>query len=218
MKKTIFAIFAYILPITALNATVTFNTQFGQFLDSNSVNVPFGTLLALIVDSDNDGLIADTLTTDSNITSSSQGANFNGATIAQNNLVGGDLIFATATTNNDGGAGTWLDTVSGITGLESLSGRAWGIFWFPGETASGVTLGGSFEIGGINILSNPDPGTVGMIVPNDGANVFFGGTTASVGAGGSTPPSSFEAVLVPEPSAALLALLGTGALLMRRRR
>jgi len=101
----------------------------------------------------------------------------------------------------------------GVSGL--TAGRNYAIYWFPGLTTSSNTVPSStFEIGGLNETVLFD-GSLGMVIPTDGN----GENTGILGTDllGQVSTSRFNSIFaVPEPSSALLALLGLS--LLRRRR
>jgi hypothetical protein len=103
------------------------------------------------------------------------------------------------------------------------AGTAWGFYWFPGKT-SGQTLSGQYQVGGFaNDVSLASGGDIGTFVPASGSTVtgnFFETNFNQTELGeGDTGLSAarFTAVLVPEPSSALLFVLGLVPLWRRRR-
>jgi len=208
-------------------ALVSLNTQFGQAFSSSSVAVPDGTLWAMIQD-DGDGVLSGGMLTNGSGLSAANTLNstlvnstFAGKTISIGALLGGDSVFAMGAFNGNNDLSVLGSTTNALTGLNLTTGRAIGFYFFPGVTytAAGTYNVGS-QVGGISTLAaDAGAGTVGMVVPSDGATVFMGANTFAGGdLGGSMTNAAFTAVnLVPEPSAALLGALGALGLLRRRR-
>lgn len=235
MKQKYIGLILGVLALTsgASFATITLNTQFGQAFSSSSVPVPDGTLWALIVDDGVGTLPGGMLTNGSGLSaanalnSSLVNSTFSGASIGLGTSLGGDIVFAMGAFNgaNDlsvpGSTTNSLGFTLGTNGL--VAGRAIGFYFFPGVTytAAGTYNVGS-QVGGISTLAaDAGAGTVGMVVPADGATIFMGANTdGDGGLGGSLTNSAFTAVnvtAIPEPSAALLGAIGALGLLRRRR-
>jgi hypothetical protein len=105
------------------------------------------------------------------------------------------------------------------------AGKLWGLYWFPGFS-NGQQLTGSYQVGGFSqsVSNAASGGSFGTTVPTDGTNesavnfietnynqnVLLGGDTGLAAA-------RFTAVAIPEPSSLVLTLLGSAALLRRRR-
>jgi hypothetical protein len=221
---------ALFLAATALplSASITLSTQFGQAFANNGTPVADGTLWALVVDTNTDnqftgfglnaGLYKD-LADSTNVASSF-------FTIGQKLSIGGTLagntIFAMGGFNGtaSGLAGLLTGVVSADYGTNGLAaGRNYAFYWFPGalyNAAPGAEQVINGEVGGIHTGSNDGIFDNGMVLPPDGALISTGAATAG-DAGGSLPNSRFTAVLIPEPSVALLGALGVFGLLRRRR-
>jgi len=200
------------------SASVTLQTQFGTAFNSSSVQVPAGTLWALVVDTDNNSTFAGGFGLDGSLQLAGANSTFStGQTLTVGNLLGGDTIFAVG--GFDGG-GLASDTITLDLGtLGVTAGRNYAFYWFPGSTyVSGTsgTITGT-QAGGIHTSSNtPESQLTGMVIPTEGSNVDTGAATAAVD--GNIPNSRFTAVnLIPEPSTALLGAIGALGLLRRRR-
>ena len=103
------------------------------------------------------------------------------------------------------------------------AGTAWGFYWFPNKSA-GQTLSGQYQVGGFaNGASLASGGDSGTVVPTSGSTVtgnFFetNFNQSELGEGDTgLSAARFTAVLVPEPSSALLFFLGLVPLWRRRR-
>lgn len=222
MKTKIIALVfgAIVLPASA---SITLSNQFGVASDKAGAAVPDGTLWALVVDTNSDGAFPGAFGANQSL--GQIGANLAFTTGQQltlgGNLFGGDTIFA---------LGGFNGTANGVTGLSiselSLnlgengltSGKAFAFYWFPGSTytSTGTNLVGS-QVGGINAGADANAQLGAMTIPADSA--FYTTGAASTGsAGGTLDASRFVAQpLIPEPSSALLGLVGALGLLRRRR-
>lgn len=214
-------------------ATITISTQFGQAFDIDGMPVSDGTLWALIVNADGNSTLPGGMLTDGSGLSAAYTLNsslveeiFGGKTIGLGSNFGGDIVFGMGAFNGFADLGVAGSTTNGLAGLELgvnglATGRAFGFYFFPGVTYTGEgTYNIGDQVGGIStLLSDDNAGTVGMVIPADGASIFTGANTDAEGElGGSMTDSAFTAVaLVPEPSAALLGAMGALCLLRRRR-
>jgi hypothetical protein len=194
-------------------ATITINTQFGTAFDAAGAPVADGTLWALIADTNGDNLFAGGFGINASLAQSGA-AVFGGQTLALGSVFGGDTVFKLGAFNGAGPGVT--DGPFGFTlGENSLAaGQRYAFYWFPGVIASASHVVGS-QVGGINNSLPADGGLDPMVVPADGAGVFQGAANAD--GGGTLANSRFTAVLIPEPSTALLGALGALGLLRRRR-
>ena len=213
-------------------ATISISTQFGQAFDINSNPVPDGTLWALIVNADGNSVLPGGMLTDGSglsaafVTDSALVlSTFQGQSISVGSNFGGDIVFGMGAFNGFADLGVAGSTTNGFEGLVLgenglATGRAFGFYFFPGVEYTGdgtYNIGG--QVGGIStILDDEGAGTVGMVIPADGASVFVGANTDAGGdLAGSMTDGAFTAVPIPEPSAALLGALGALGLLRRRR-
>jgi hypothetical protein len=218
IKQTLFLLAALVVPASA---AVTLNTQFGSAFDSLGATVPDGTLWALVVDTNNDGIftgfnnngsLSSTIAADTFFTAAQS--------ISLGTVLNGNTVFALGGFNG-AGPGITADTIVINYGTNGAAAAlTYAIYWFPGATYSGPgaqTIGS--QVGGLNTTSN-DGGLfdAGMVLPNDGGLISTG--AATVDGGGSIANSTFTAVnltVIPEPSAALLGAIGALGLLRRRR-
>lgn len=219
MRKTI--LLTLLLASASANATITIQGYFGTLLTANNSAVPDGTLFALVADSDSSNSFAGIGNLNSAIPSSdaANAAFTAGQTLTVGGTLGGDTIFALGTVNSNisgafGAAAPVLTLGLGQNGV--AAGRNYALYWFPGATYGGgntATIG--TQVGGIHSTGTPDFDLNGMTIPADGATVSQGfGTTDQ---GGNVAPTIVHAWLVPEPSAALLGLLGAVGLVRRKR-
>ncbi|MCW1922092.1 hypothetical protein OKA05_05975 [Luteolibacter arcticus] len=201
--------------IGSAEATIVLNTQFGTAFNSGGAPVAAGTLYALVIDTDNNSTFAGGFGV--NTTLGAVGANSvftTGQQLTLGQTLGGDTIFHLGAFDG-AGEGITAEVLSltlGVNGV--LNGRSFAIYWFPGATLANRTVG--TQVGGMNSNLPADGGLDPMIMPADGATVNIGAATAD--GSGTQPNIRFTAVdLVPEPSAALLGLLGAVGLIRRRR-
>jgi len=212
--------------ITNTNAATSIDIQAGEFRSSTATIVSDSSLWAIIYDENNDGILAGGL--DANVSSSFLDnsnvgqivTDFNGLTITQGQTVGGDRIlrvFELDSANKSGADGVAFDSLSNIDyGTEGVSqSRKYGVYWFPTLTLASNTFSNS-EIGGFFFANAQTGGDVGTVFP--APDFSYTAAFLSTDQGGNIAPSQFNAITIPEPSAALLGLFGVGALLMRRRR
>lgn len=222
--KTKLLLFSSLACASSAFATITLNTAFGVASNSAGTAVPDGTLWALVVDGGNSSFAGGF---GLNATMTAAGANVDfvsGQTFSLGSLFGSDRVFALGGFNGAGSqsiAGSTFDAISldPVTNTALVAGRQAAFYFFPGVTftSAGATYTIGSQIGGINGAADVNSGTeAGLIIPADGSTVGFGLGTSALG--GSVADSSFRSVvLIPEPSSALLGVLG-GSLLLRRRR
>ena len=230
----------FLLASLPASATISINIDIASMYDAqgNNTAVSDGTFWIAIQD-DGDGLIAGMSSAGSGqsiVTSGTADSFFTaGQTVTiGNNLAGGsggDIIFAMGTTNESafGIAGSMSRTlgsmpIDGEPGAILTSGRTYGIFWFSDASAfagGGVntTVGISHtigsEVGGITSQVSEVGGQGPMLLPSSGTETHGAVDTASFGT--RTLAEMNSVTLVPEPSSALLAMLGSLMLLRRRR-
>jgi hypothetical protein len=210
---------AFVFTDTSQAQTFTLNTFFGIARSADGVPVPDGAMWALIVDSNDDGVLPGGLQQNSSLVLPADGAlissQFGGSTLAKGGLIGGDTIFDVGGFNgfeNFGVAGYSAAVTSGTHGTNgATTGRVFGFYWFPGLTSSGsnVLPTTNFSVGGVHDTSGA------MTIPGLGATVSVTLETSVVG--GSFPADRFNAVVVPEPSLLALFPLSFTVRLRRRR-
>lgn len=225
MKFKSFVLLTYFATLLCCSAAVGIFSSVGELFDSNNTRISDNTLWALVVDADNDG---DVLNTSQDSVFSSITANslfvINQA-IDIGTVLGGDEVFALGGMN---GAAPGIDDrlVNGITiGGGIQTGRAYAFVWFPGVAFNGTS--GDFtltsnshnigtQVGSYSSSVTDGVFDTGMFIPSDGNTVSAGALNSN--GGGTIANSSLTAFdLIPEPSTALLGVLG-GLLLLRRRR
>ena len=237
MKKFLTSlIFMFAAP---LYATITIDFTSGIARDTAGTEVADGTLWALVVDGGDGNITGIDVSTGGGNNGGSLYSTANPNTFFNANqslsigdVIGdasGDKVFAigkfdsTTVGDNIGGTAVSLkDMTLGTNGL--TAGKAYAFYWFPGAiytgagsySLSGPTQNIGTQVGGISNITF-DTGNAGaMLVPTDGSSENQGAFSSDIG--GRWSVNDFTAVtLVPEPSAALLALAGT-LLLIRRRR
>lgn len=220
MKSYLFVLLAAGI-VTNVSASVTLSTAFGTAYDSSGDVIPDGTLWALVIDN-GDLSFPGGVGLDAGITASAASTSFStGQKFSVGTNFGSDRVLAIGGFNGDASAspGGTFDVLSIDEAADpSVIGKTTAFYFFPGVTfASGVSeYSIGTQVGGVTGAPNEASGTeVGMVIPASGA-VGFGIGTAGIG--GNTPDSRFTAVnLVPEPSSALLSLLGVLGLLRRKR-
>lgn len=229
MKYHLLIIVAIFTITVGAKASIVINFEFEALRDSSGIAVSNGTVFALIASNSSGSLPSAT--------------DLLGAELSTGfDISNGSRIFAVGQTTSavsaPGNAAGSLNDLGGDN-YSSVSdtrlgaapiGSIWGLYWFPSISTTGTTIAGG-DVYGFFQSSNVDTGQpigdTAMILQGDGnpasvayydlptLNTFAGPPTAN------TPSvSDFSAnfTVIPEPSAAILGLLGAGALLMRRRR
>jgi hypothetical protein len=228
MKRILATAAAIALSAPPLTATVTINLEVGRLRDSSSsilANQSF--FWAVIYDENNDDLLPGGLEQNSSLVAGDAAtafSDFAGATLDVDALIAGDKVVASGTYAGEANGvlsravNLTYDDGQGNGGV--VSGRSYGVYFFPSLTNSSVP-DSPFEIGGLNELvdyTGSDSSCTGTQIPVNGATVSTGIGDGFVG--GKLADSRFTAITaVPEPSgaAAMLTLL-FGAGLLRHRR
>lgn len=234
MKLTIFALLVvFVIPS---QATISLNVQFGVATDSSGVSVADGTLWALVADTDDNNIFTG-FGLNSNLSDSAMADTYFNVNqpLAIGQSIDGDVVVAMGAFNGSAefGVAGVISTLladmaydSSPTGTGVAENRDFAFYWFPAATYTGA---GSYsiatnyseasignQVGGINVATaDAGAGTGAMVFPSDGSLTDpIGANTSELG--GSVANSSFQAVMIPEPSA--LALLGLGSLFLLRRK
>ena len=203
----------------AFSAT-TFQVAIGNVETASSTTVALNTIGILVADTNSDN----------SFSGSTAGtyASIIGTVLSTGQSIGSDTIVGIFQATDAGGPGPigYFDTLQvfntgGVTTNTKLA-----LYWFPGVTSIGATLGagqsemGFFRSDTADALFGGDTGFT-MPATDNGASLTLAYGDSSVATGGSTPQSSLRAFTitsVPEPSRVLFLALGGMGLLMRRRR
>lgn len=232
MKKPFY--FLLLIPLSAFPAwaAISIDIQVGTLRDATSNPVSDGSVWAVIVDEDDNDTLPGglTVTTSSSLTAlhaPQTYADFAGKTIQADAMINGDKILQTFFVDGENTSGMPSLSIQTIVLTDaqwtSLSDKNWGIYWFPGITSLTATLpNSSFQVGGIRETDAGSGGDLGMVIPTFVDNSTQTRTAAfldnSTEVGGDIVASRFTAInAIPEPSAMVLTLLGSAALLRRRR-
>jgi len=211
MKK-IAAIIACLVT-TGASASITFDIQ-AEDLRNSAGGIPSDALVLLVSDTARDGFasIAD------------------GSSLALNGFLnGGDdqILWRNSIQATTGGfaPGAFADFTTGLNlGGTWDAGDPLALLWFPSLTLASVQASGGDSYG---FFSGPaSAGSSDWVTPADGASAyklyFFTDSATDLGIAGSLPSSAGNASLtvaaIPEPSRALLGMIGLTALGLRRRR
>ncbi len=200
-----------------------------------AANAPAGSLILFIVDTDDNGFLstnaggAGTLG-NSNLTGDltvSADPALESQTLSLNSTFGGDLIIGRATVSSAGslvgGLGIASTTPTSFDNLALTQGKNWALVWLPGLTSSsttadagqiyGITSGSDWTFPGTNANSLTYNTNVA-----DAANPLRVSVASGVASNDRfTTSAGATFSIVPEPSAALLGMLGALGLLRRRR-
>lgn len=223
----LFLLLSFPLVICANAATVTMNLGFGYLTTSASNNIPIGSLWAIITENSANVLPGGLSTNGSFAVGADDGlivADFAGASIAIQNVVGGGIVVATGQYTGDN-VGFVIQGVNvdydAFAALGLSPNDRFGFYWFPDlDSVNNVLpVGSSFEIGGFHqsTSSAPSGGDAGMSMPVSGlVNISYADAVTTSGA---TPfdPVLFRSVLIPEPASSLL-FLASCLLFFRRQR
>jgi hypothetical protein len=213
---------------SAAEATITINIFAGDLRGADGTTLlAQGTLLQLI-NLGADGVFNQIRLDDGNISSTGQWVSGDDTLLNVPYLIGnnpGDFSSAAAF---DLAAGT--DPTTGIVDrgfrfqiADVTPGTKIGIRWFPGLQASNfasITLAAGQRYGEFTRQANPKYGGVVWVIGNDGATDNFDAlaTTAITGQDNVSAAGSPNAVLVPEPAAIGMSLIGAAGLALLRRR
>ena len=190
---TYLLIAATALPVAA---TIRIDAQYGTAFSKAGTPVADGTLWAMIVDTNGDGIFPGGFSANQSLTAAGA-AVFQGSTIEIGAVIAGDTVFAvggvsSSYTNVPGSTTAALGLTLGENGL--APGRAYAFYWFPGVAYAGPHVCQN-EAGGINRLLVYDGGLDPMIIPSDSYMVRQGAASGSCA--GTVPDISFTAVYVP---------------------
>ena len=235
MNKSLLAVNLALAASLPVHAGVLYELAFGAMRDSEGTALPDSTLVVLIANTSPaeglpGGLTGADLTA-SGLDPAAAFDQFAGQSLTVGGTINGDTIIYVGAINSEPNwfpPGmlyepnlTYNDYPTGVA-----AGQAFGIYWFPGiSNYAGAPLPTNpFEMGGFhNPALNTNQSDSGMTLQVlDPAGVYkiyqlASDTAASFELVSATAPAAFSAVLVPEPSAVLLAALG-GLLALRRRR
>ncbi len=217
--------------VSQLHATVTFEIQVGIARDSSGAAIADGTLWALLVDTNEDNTFTGFAAGSYLSNTAAADAYFSpNQSLSLNQVIGGDTIFAmgsfTGEAANDivGLANTVIAQLTYGVGNGTAEGRRFAFLWFPGAVYTGLASESiDSQVGGISSIVNDLSGGVdAMVLPTDGSSLETPlGVASNDDMGGSTSSTNFYAVnltAIPEPTSALLAMLGGLSLVFRRRR
>jgi hypothetical protein len=203
------------------SASIGLEMYIGNATDSSGVAVPDGTLWALVVD-DGDLSFPGSFGLNSSISAAgAAGAFLPGLEFELNSRFGADTVFAIGGFNGSaksGVAGYHSDLLDLTLSDSLVAGRNSAVYFFPGVsyTTQTATYAIRSQVGGLNSPADTTGGVEGMVIPPDSQTVKYG--ALSPDNLGITSDANFRAVnLVPEPSTALLGLLGVLGLLRRKR-
>lgn len=227
--KTTISLATFLAGVPSCFAALSIEIQVGVLNTSTSAIVPDTSLWAIIYDDNGDTQLPGGLGDGTSLTAANTAqtaAAFTGATITGGGAIGDDRILAVFEVDGAGTSGREglsIQTINLTDGeWSALSGRQWGIYWFPGLSIGDSTLTASFEIGGIRENAPNSGGSIGMTLPTFVAETSPTYTASalddSVDVDGDLSTSRFTAIVVPEPATLTLAALGLTALLRRRRR
>jgi hypothetical protein len=204
----------------AAMGSVTLDIQTGALRTSGGTIIPANTTMILVADTDGFSPLAGLSTELLNL-SLTAGSTFgtNGKIL---NVVGASDI------NELGNFGYVFNptlnlTDLGLTGGSGTTGTDLAVLWFPGLTGTAAqTLGNgqSFGFYRSDTIDSASGGSFTFNVPPETSNVSIYAVDPNVGGG--IAPSTFNATgtvgAVPEPSRAVLTILGLAGLIIRRRR
>ncbi len=204
MKKTLVLLAMLVLSSGVAQADVALNTAFGQLKKNNGSPLSFGSAFTLIADVNRNG--------------------FGDLTQATNSWLAdpGDKLLGVFSTNDFLGEGSSFDAIT-YSSLGMAVGDPLLLVWYDTALVSGATGPGEGVWFGTYRNDNPESGAnIGFLNPADGSTVAMNFVTEALG--GTTPDSFGLATLrtigtqeVPEPVSTVLALIGGGAMALRRR-
>ena len=189
------------------NAVVSFTGTYSSNLKQSdgTTNIPVGTRYIVVADTGNNGFGA---ATNNSITA--------GTGFTVGSLFGGDEIIQSSTVGTAGRAATSISNV----GLDSspYAGKKFALIWFDTLTSAATTVSNGDKYGILAPSSWVLPtvaGTYGFNGAPTGTDFQQYGVTGFL-PGGTTLTAGASAV--PEPSRVMLAAMGLGAFVLRRRR
>lgn len=217
-----------LMMVSRTHAAVTFELQVGIARDSSGAAVADGTLWALLVDTNEDNTFTGFAAGSYLSNTAAADAYFSpNQSLSLNQVIGGDTIFAMGSFNGEavvdivGLANALIADLTYGVGNGTAEGRRFAFLWFPGAVyTGGASESIGSQVGGISsIVDDPSGGVDAMVLPTDGYNLE---TPLGVASDDNPDPDSrFYAVnltVIPEPTSALLAMLGGLSLVFRRRR
>ena len=190
------------------NATVSFNLKAETLKTSAGAAAPTTTLAFLVADTGAAGL----------------GAITPGASTTVGSFLSGteDQILAKFDLSTFATAGV-LST--SLTGLTIAQGTPLALVWFPTLTSASTTIAGGTSYGSYVNGGALDGGSAWTAPANGTSNYklfYYTSDATTLHAGGANTSASgnasFTVAAVPEPSRVMLAAMGLGALVLRRRR
>ena len=213
-----FVFFLVVLCSSTANSATTFQVAIGNVQDATSSNVAIGTVGILVADKN----------ADSSFSGSDAGSysSIVGTVLSAGQNIGSDTIVGVFQATDAGGPGPigFFDTVQVFNTGGVATNTKLALYWFPGITTVGATLGGSQSQMGFFRSDSPDLtflGDTAFVMPavDTGASLTLAYGDNSVATGGGTPQSSLTAFnMVPEPSRVLFLAFGALGFLVRRRR
>jgi hypothetical protein len=223
----------HLLHVGSAFAAVTLNLDFGSLKDSTGDKLPDSTLVVLIANTDMTlgalpgGLTDRAVEGGGGLDPTLAFEHFKNKQLAVGQTINSDKIIYVGEVNGLNGYGTGYEGIAFDNNVEITigagvsTGQSFGLYWFPGLTINSNTLGvNSFEIGGF-YNSGLNLGDIGMEIPGDGLSTVIQRDSAAAaldGASSDIQPVEFNAInAIPEPSSLVLTLLGSTALLRRRR-
>ncbi len=212
MKKVLCALAALSGLAASSYATVAIEYQLGWV-----PGVADGTVGVLVVDTLGDGF--------SGIDMDIDGGGLSGKELSDGTMFGSDdLIIDRVVASDLGGVFGFLGSVDGLAlggGIDT--GDPVGVYWFNSPSSDPVEPGQTYGFFRTDSIDASSGANSAFVIPADGSgvNMFAFSSSLTGDAVNSAPDAAFLAnsgVVIPEPSALLLALGGMGFFGIRRRR